>query len=500
MSHVSAIDSRVFRNLFGIEEARSIFSDEAYIQSMIDVEAALARAQSTIGIIPRQVGEVITAQASVSNINLERLSTETDIVGYPVLPLVRQLTEMVDHESAAYIHWGATTQDIMDSASMLQVKKGLDLVRGLLIELICTLKKLSVEHRDTPMAGRTHLQHALPVTFGYKCAVYLSGFQRHLQRLDQIKERCLLVSFGGAAGTLASLGSDDTGLRVRKQLAVELGLKDSAISWHVARDHVAEVISFLALIGGSLGKIALDIIFMSSNELGEVSEPFVPHRGASSTMPQKRNPISSEVVLAASKILRSDASLALDAMVSDFERASGPWHLEWVALPNSFVIACGALHQTNFALAGLVVNVDAMLDNLNSTRGLIVAEAVMMGMAPFTGRQAAHDIVYAACKMSIETNKPLFDVLIEDPSVHEKIELKKLADLCNPLNYLGCSRLMVDDVVASDSTIKSLSSGIYNNTDNTMNGVLNGKLDALKNGYTNGHSNGILNGSTNGGH
>lgn len=297
------------------------------------------------------------------------------------------------------------------------------------------------------MAGRTHLQHALPVTFGYKCAVYLSSFQRHLERLDQLEERCLLVQFGGAAGTLASLGSDGAGLTVRKNLARELGLKDPSITWHVARDNIAEIVGFLANIGGSLGKIALDIIIMSSNEVGEVSEPFVPHRGASSTMPQKRNPISSEVVLAASKLLRSNAGLALDAMISDFERASGPWHLEWVCVPDSFVLCCGALHQTNFALSGLVVNEGAMFENLQSTKGLIVAEAVMMGLAPYVGRQPAHDVVYKACTSSIEIGEPLLDRLLKEEKIMESITKEQLAKLCDPVNYMGCSAHMVDQTL-----------------------------------------------------
>jgi 3-carboxy-cis,cis-muconate cycloisomerase len=297
------------------------------------------------------------------------------------------------------------------------------------------------------MAGRTHLQHALPVTFGYKCAVYLSSIQRHYERLDQLEPRCLLVQFGGAAGTLASLGSEGAGIQVRKQLAVELQLEDPCITWHVARDTVAEITNFLALIGGSLGKLAMDIIIMSSNEFGEVSEPFVPHRGASSTMPQKRNPISSEVILAASKVLRSNAGLVLDGMVSDFERASGPWHLEWVAVPESFIMASGALHQTNFAMSGLVVNTDAMMDNLNSTRGLIVAEAVMMELAKFVGRNPAHDIVYKACTESIETKEALVDILLREEKMKGRIDDVKLRALCDPKNYLGGSTQMTDSVI-----------------------------------------------------
>lgn len=297
------------------------------------------------------------------------------------------------------------------------------------------------------MAGRTHLQHALPCTFGYKCAVYLSSIIRHRERLAEIEQRCFLVQFGGAAGTLASLGSDDTGIRVRAQLAKELGLQDPMITWHVARDNIAEILNFLALIGGTLGKIALDIMVMSSNELDEVSEPFVPHRGASSTMPQKRNPISSEVILAASKLLRANASLGLDSMVVDFERASGPWHLEWVAIPESFTYVVGALHQTNFALQGLCVKEGSMERNLHSTGGLIVGEAVMMGLGPFVGRQRAHDVVYEACKSAIEKDQILLDVLKENPEVTLHLDEQRLAQLCDPLNYLGSGQLMVDDVL-----------------------------------------------------
>lgn len=393
---------------------------------------------------------MVTQRVRESKLDLDRLRHETEIVGYPILPLVRQLSAICGEEAGRYVHWGATTQDIMDLASVLQMKEGLAVVERLLRDIIGALRQLSEKYRDTPMAGRTHLQHALPVTFGYKCAVWLSGFQRHLERLEQLKSRTLLVQFGGAAGSLASLGSGDDGLRVRKALADELGLSDPPITWHVARDGVAEIANFLALVGGSMGKIALDIIIMSSNELGEVSEPFVPHRGASSTMPQKRNPISSEVILAASKILRSNASLVLDGMVADFERASGPWHLEWVAIPESFVIAVGALSQTHFALSGLSVHSKQMLTNLHSTRGLIVAEAVMMGLAPHTGRQRAHDIVYEACKESIEKDQSLLDCLLQREEVTAKMSRERLAELCDPANYLGASGRMVDDVLAVD--------------------------------------------------
>ncbi|KAI1084724.1 adenylosuccinate lyase [Whalleya microplaca] len=444
---ISALDSSIFRNLFGTQEMRNIFADEAYVRRMIEVEAALARAQSETGVIAPDIGTQLTEAITSVPLDFEKLSRDTDIVGYPVLPLVEQLVSGTAPEVAKYIHWGATTQDIMDNASMLQIRQGLQVVKRELNDLISLLRGLSQQYRDTPMAGRTHLQHALPCTFGYKCAVYLSSMVRNVERLNEIEARCLLVQFGGAAGTLASLGTTDDGIRVRAKLADELHLRDPPITWHSVRDNIAEILNFLALVGGLLGKIAYDVMIMSSNEFGEVSEPFVPHRGASSTMPQKRNPISSEVILAASKILRSHASLGLDAMVVDFERASGPWHLEWVAIPEAFVLAAGALHQTNFVFGGLVVNTGAMMENLNSTKGLIVGEAVMMALARHIGRQPAHDVVYSACKNSIETGKLLFDVLRLSSEVNSNISEEELAKLCDPRNYFGSNQLMADNMV-----------------------------------------------------
>ncbi|KAI1506743.1 adenylosuccinate lyase [Biscogniauxia marginata] len=453
---VSALDSSVFRNLFGTQEMRNVFSDKSYVNCLVEVEAALARAQSKTHVIPDTVGEQLTEALSSVTLDFEKLSRDTDIVGYPVLPLVEQLVAATPPEVAKYIHWGATTQDIMDNATMIQIRRGLQIVKRELDELASLLAGLAEKYRDTPMAGRTHLQHALPCTFGYKCAVYLSGILRHAERLRELEPRCLLVQFGGAAGTLASLGNGPDGVRVRAQLAAELGLRDPPITWHAARDTVAEVLGFLALVGGSLGKTAYDVVVMSSNEFGgEVSEPFVPHRGASSTMPQKRNPISSEVVLAAARLLRSHASLGLDAMVVDFERASGPWHLEWVAVPEAFVLAAGALHQTNFVLGGLVVNTGAMMDNLGSSRGLIVGEAVMMALARHIGRQPAHDVVYGACKESIETGAPLLEVLRTRPEVSGSIGDAELAALCDPSNYFGSSQLMVDNVVKVASNLST---------------------------------------------
>jgi len=286
------------------------------------------------------------------------------------------------------------------------------------------------------------------VTFGYKAAVWLSALDRHADRLRELRPRVLFAQFGGAAGTLASLGNGEEGLETRAALASELALRDPPITWHVTRDGIAETVQVLALLLGSLGKIALDVMLMSATEFGEAAEPFVAGRGSSSTMPQKRNPISCELILAAAKVLRQQAGLVLDALVTDFERATGPWHVEWVALPEAFGYAAGALHQARFMLGGLIVDSGRMAQNLAMTHGLIVAEAVMMGLAPHTGRNEAHDLVYDACRVAIESDRPLLDVLLETPAVAGPLGAEMVRALTDPANYLGAAPAMVDRVLA----------------------------------------------------
>ena len=264
--------------------------------------------------------------------------------------------------------------------------------------------------------------------------------------------RVLVGQFAGAAGTLASLG--DKGFEVQTALCEELGLGVPVSTWHVARDGLAEAINFLAIVTGSLGKIALDIMVMASTEFGEVYEPFVKGRGASSTMPQKRNPISSELMLAAAKGVRQHAGLMLDAMVQDFERATGPWHAEWIALPESFILTAGALHQAKFALGGLIVDADRMRHNLGISRGLIVAEAVMMGLAPAIGRQQAHDVVYDACRTVNEKGGTLAEALAALPAVRAHFEPADIERLTDPANYLGLAPRMVDRALAASAAVK----------------------------------------------
>ena len=442
----TVLDSILFRDAFGTPRMRQIFADHALISRYVEVEVALARAQARCGVIPAEAAEEIAARSKVEALDLDLLRQETDIVGYPILPLVHQLVKMCG-EAGRYVHWGATTQDIMDTAVVLQLRDALVVVDEDIAALRRILAGLAERHRDTLMAGRTHLQQALPVTFGYKVAIWLAMFDRHAERLEQLRPRVLVGQFAGAAGTLASLG--DRGLDVQQALMEELGLGVPAATWHVARDGFAETLNLLGLITGSLGKIAYDVMLMASTEFGELYEPFVTGRGASSTMPQKRNPISSELMLAAAKAVRQHAGLMLDAMIQDFERATGPWHAEWIAIPESFVLAAGALHQAKFMLEGLIVDEQRMRKNLDLTSGLIVAEAVMMGLAPRIGRQQAHDVVYTACRTVNEKGGTLAEVLAAEPEVSRHLDHAALERLTDPANYLGAAPAMVDRVLSA---------------------------------------------------
>ena len=440
----TVLDSDIFKDMFGTAEMRAVFSDDNLLKCYVEAEVALAVAQGRLGVIPQEAAEAISRLAPTVALDRDALKHETENVGYPILGLVRQLSGKLG-DAGRYVHWGATTQDIMDTATVLQMRAGLQIVERDMAAVSAALANLAAKHRDTPMPGRTHLQQALPITFGYKCAIWLSMMDRHAERLRQLKPRVLVVQLGGAAGTLASLG--EKGLDVRREYARELKLGDPPITWHVARDAVVETVNFLALVTGTLGKIGFDVMLMMMTELSEAFEPFASHRGASSTMPQKRNPISSEILVANAKAVRQHAGLMLDAMIQDFERATGPWHVEWMAVPESFILTAGSLAQAKFMLADLVVDESRMRENLELTQGLIVAEAVMMGLAPHLGRQQAHDLVYEACREALGQGRSLFDVLKTNPAIGSALPEQRLRELCDPANYLGSAPQMVDAIV-----------------------------------------------------
>jgi 3-carboxy-cis,cis-muconate cycloisomerase len=329
---------------------------------------------------------------------------------------------------------------------VLQIRAGLELVEQDLAAISDSLAGLAQRYRDTPMAGRSNLQQAVPITFGYKMAVLLAGIERHRARLNELRPRVLVGEFGGAAGNLSSLGT--RGLEVQQGLMAELGLGEPEIAWHTMRDRIAEAGCFLGLVTGTLGKIATDVKLMMQTEVEEVYEPFAEGRGSSSTMPQKRNPISSNYITACVAMVRQNVAALLEAMVEDHERATGPWEIEWIAVPEIFLLSAGALAQARFLVAGLEVDEKRMRANLDLTRGLIVSEAVMMGLGPHLGRQRAHDLVYDICRKVIATGRPFLDLLAEDREIAAHLDRAALAKLVDPANYLGLAGIMVDRVLA----------------------------------------------------
>jgi 3-carboxy-cis,cis-muconate cycloisomerase len=334
----------------------------------------------------------------------------------------------------------------MDTATVLQIRAGLDLIETELRAIQTALKAQAAKYRDTVMAGRTHLQQALPTTFGLKCAIWAMPFAAHLERLAQLRPRVQIVEFSGAAGTLASLG--DQGIPVMEGLAAELGLGAPAAPWHVCRDGLAEAVAFLGIVCGTLSKIATDVMLMSQTELGELAEPYVPGRGASSTMPQKRNPIASEYIHAAARTVQGLVPVMLGAMAQDHERATGTWQTEALVIPQTFVLTHGALLHARAIAEGLVIDPARMRANLDVSRGLIVAESVMMGLAPALGRGEAHHVVKHACDVALAEGISLADALERDPAVASRLDRAAIERLIDPAAYLGSTRVFIDRVIA----------------------------------------------------
>jgi 3-carboxy-cis,cis-muconate cycloisomerase len=442
----TAIDSQILGNNFSTEAMRRVFSDENRVRKYLEFETALARVQARLGIIPEAAAAEIQMKAKIETFDLAELARETERIGYPVLPVVRQLAERCAGGLGEWCHWGATTQDVTDTATVMQMREAFVLIESDLASISNSLADIARRYRDTPMAGRSNLQQAVPTTFGFKAATLLSAVRRHRVRLSELKPRVLVGEFGGAVGTLASLGSD--GLRVQEALMAELRLEQPEIAWHTIRDNVAEAACFLGLVTGTLAKLATDVKLLMQTEVAEAAEPFTAGRGSSSTMPQKRNPVSCLYITACASMVRQQVAALLEAMVQDHERATGTWQIEWIALPEIFLLSSGALAHARTMLAGLEVDAGRMRENLGITHGLIVSEAVMMGVAPFLGRARAHDLIYSLCRRAIEQNRPLVDLLAENAEISHHFDRPALERLTDPSNYLGQAGEMIDRVLA----------------------------------------------------
>ena len=460
----SVQDSLIFRNILSHPRTAEVWSDRTRTKYYLDFEAALAKAQARLDIIPKDAADAIIRTCSDVDdlIDWDLLQQQTETIGYPVLGVVKQLVARVNEQSlpgnkwGEWSHWGATTQDLTDTASVLQIRDTLNIIEDFLTRITTALQCLSEKHKSTAMAGRSNLQQAVPISAGFKFARLLATFLRHKDRLAELRRRVLVLEFGGAAGTLATLspdGSDDLGLRCQQELAKELDLDVPDIAWHTERDRIAEFGFFCTLVTGTCAKFALDLKLEMQTEVNEMKEPYAPRRGSSSTMPQKRNPIGSVYVTATAATVRQLSTAMSESMISDHERATGPWEIEWIVLPQISTLTSACLRHTAENLEGLEVDEESMQANLNISRGAIVSEAVMMGLGPTLGRQKAHDIVYDLCRQANLTGESLLELLDADESID--LPRKELERLCSAQNYLGLSEKMTDKVLALSKEVGS---------------------------------------------
>lgn len=477
----SVQDSVIFRNILSTPESAAIWSayphitttytpsrklnpntrsDERRTSYYLLFESHLARVQARLSIIPSAAADLIQQHCTLSTISWPQLEKDTHLIGYPVLPVIKQLVAATNAASppgtqhGEYAHWGATTQDVTDTTTALQLRDTFDLHAQTLESIIAHLRALAEKHKRTPLAARSNLQQAVPITFGFKLARLLATFQRHLDRLTTaIRPRAQVLEFAGAAGTLATLAPhppDDPGaaaraLQCQADLAGALGLRAPEIAWHTERDGVAEAGAWMALVSGTCAKLALDVKLLAQTEVGECGEPYAPNRGSSSTMPQKRNPISCAYITAAAGTVRQLSAALMEAMVADHERSTGPWEIEWVVLPQIATLTHAALKHAEFILGGLEVDEGAMARNLEITKGAIVSEAVMMRLGDRLGRQYAHDLVYELCRRTREKGTGLVEELVACEEVG--LGREECEKLCDPGRYLGLSVEMTDRVL-----------------------------------------------------
>ncbi len=436
----SALDSAIYGPLLADPELRELFSDQAQVEAMLTVEAALARVQGRLGIIPADAAATIEAACRDLEPDLVKLGLGTLESGIPMVALLGQLRAGLDERSAGFVHRGATSQDIVDSALILSLRRALRILETTLTTLIRHLATLADRHRDTLMVARTRGQQALPTRFGLKVAGWTLPLIRHRQRLRELLPRLLVLQFGGAAGTLAALG--DRGLEVARKLAEELHLGEPLAPWHNQRDNLAELAGWLSLVTGSLGKLGQDLALMSQTEVGEVRESDEPGHGGSSAMPHKSNPVISETLITAARFNATQVAALHQAQIQEHERGGAGWMLEWLTLPPMVVCTGAALRNAERLIARLRIDPRRMLENLQSSRGLVLAEAATLTLTEIMPMHQARAAVQRACQASRDHGRDMLTILQE--STEAPIDWQRLAD---PRAYLGTSGCMIDRVV-----------------------------------------------------
>ncbi|XAH23556.1 adenylosuccinate lyase [Xylophilus sp. GW821-FHT01B05] len=446
---VSVFDMQSLQHLWGTDELRAIFSEENRIQKWLDFEAALAAAQAELGIIPAAAARQIAEKAQVANIDIAAMSAEIRRIKHSLVPALKQLQAACSKENGEWVHYGATTQDVVDTGVALQLKEFHAVVLRDMQAVGRELARLAVAHRDTPMAGRTHGVQALPITFGHKCALWLDELGRHHERLLQAAPRVLVGMLAGAVGSQASLGPKAE--QLERLMLDKLGLGTPAISWAPARDRFTEYTLLLAMIGATLSKIGNELFNMQRNEFGEVEEGFSEGKLGSSTMPHKRNPTSAENLAGLSRPLRYNAAMMVEGMVQESERDGIAWKMEWKALPECCLIAGAMLFQARNLLAGLKVNADVMAANLDKMRGYLLSERVMLELSERVGKQTAHEWIYEASMHGITGKLSFADAMRQHEGLGKLLSDDEIRDLTDPSAYLGQCGASVDRVVAQQS-------------------------------------------------
>jgi len=447
-----ALDSKIFGPLFNDPEVADLFDDAAFLRAMLEVEGALARVEAGLGIIPTAAGGQISEICRTTVLDPQQIGQGTWRDGVPVISLVKALREAVGEDAAPYVHWGATTQDIVDTANVLQIRSAIQIMEQRLATLIACLAELADRHRTTVMAGRTHGQQALPVSFGFKVAGWLAPLLRHRNRLSGQRVGLLQLQFGGAAGTLAALG--EKGLAVMQGLAQELDLNLPVMPWHSQRDGYGEFAGWLSMLSAGLAKMAQDVILLAQNEVGEVMESSGEDRGGSSAMPQKRNPIVSELIIAAARTNASLLSAMHNAMIQEHERATHGWQIEWLTLSQMILLTGGTLKNALFLAENLKINEINMRENLERSNYLVLAEAAVQALSGEILRTEAHALVKQACGVAVSENRSLIDVVKQqfgEIVPGNKIDWETLA---KPENYLGQAQHFIDRVLEQGRGLK----------------------------------------------
>lgn len=435
----SPTDSALFFTLFSSTGLADLFTDEAYVKKLVEVEGALALVQAKLGVIPEAAAQQINVALPSFKADMAQLAAATEKSSIPTIELLRQLREHVGEDAASYLHWGATSQDIMDTAVVLQCKEALGVMEKMLDATLLGLGVLAEKHRFALMAGRTHSQQALPITFGLKIANWLTPLLRHKERLAELKARVFVVQFGGAVGTLASLR--DKGIAVQEALAVELGLAVPLLPWHTQRDNFVELANWLSLMSGSLAKLAQDVILMAQTEIAELRESNDASRGSSSTMPQKANPVQSELILTAARQNAQHLAAMHQAQIQEHERGTHGWQLEWLNLAQMFALTGSSLEKTLWLSQNLVVNEARMLENVKASQGLMMAEAASFELSKHRSRSEAKALVKRAVQKSLQHNKHLAETLSEE----SELALNWFAIL-DETSYLGETQTLIDRV------------------------------------------------------